>query len=131
MSIIKAENWDGVTDPTIPSGWNVGTPTGAVAIVTTAGGATPISSPNVIVAGVGTSSGFNTITWGTLDGNAGDVQVQGTIQFNNSGGISNIAASVFARSNASTTNYASSDFYELCLSGDDGAVEINKYVGGT
>ncbi len=94
-------------------------------------GATPISSPNVIVAGVGTSSGLNTITWGTLDGNAGDVQVQGTIQSNSSGGISNVAASVFARSNASTTNYASSDFYELCLSGNDGAVEINKYVAGT
>ena len=65
---------------------------GAVAIVTTTSDAIPISSPNLIVAGVGTSSGFDTITWGTLDGNAGNVQVQGTFQFNSSGGTGNVAA---------------------------------------
>ena len=131
MSVIKSENWDGATAPSIPAGWNVGTPTGAVAIVTTTSDAIPISSPNLIVAGVGTSSGFDTITWGTLDGNAGNVQVQGTFQFNSSGGTGNVAASVFARCNSSTANYQSSDFYELCLAGADAAVEINKYLGGT
>ena len=131
MSVIKSENWDGATAPSIPAGWNVGTPTGAVAIVTTTSGGIPISSPNLIVAGVGTSSGFDTITWGTLDGNAGNVQVQGTFQFNSSGGTGNVAASVFARCNSSTANYLSSNFYELRLAGADGAVEINKYLGGT
>lgn len=130
MSTIKFENWDTPPAGTMPVGWNVQTPLGDIPITTTTSGVTPISSPNVIVAPNNSLSGATqTATWDTADGNSGNVQVQGAVQF--VGGVNEVAGSVFARCNVSSCDYTSSTFYELCVSGSDGQIEINKYISGT
>jgi hypothetical protein len=121
-ALIKSENWDSVTAPAIPTGWNV------VGVVTTTTGATPISSPNMI-ATPSSGSGIYTATWGTPDDNAGNCSVTGTGQFSSVISESGSNFAVFARANSSTVTYGTSTFYEFCVSGNDGAFEINVFNG--
>jgi len=74
-TVIKYENWDGVTAPAIPFGWSVSTP-----IVTTAspgGGIGPISSPNVLACPSQLSATNWAAVWGTVDGAGGNVELLG------------------------------------------------------
>lgn len=121
MSLIASQNWDGVSPPAIPGGWNV-----LGVIVTTAAGVAPISSPNMIAT---TAASVATITYATKDGNNGNVIVNGTGLI--AAGINNSEFSVFARSSASTTNYTSSTFYEFAFSPLNGWFAINKWLSGT
>jgi hypothetical protein len=131
VSSIFSENWDGVTAPAIPAGFNQQDIDG-FEIVTSTSGATPLSSPNILkLAGSSGLASFRTITFGTLDGAGGNVQVTGTGQFGSGGGISNSEFAVFARSNQSTTSYTSSTFYEFRVSGANAAFEINAFHAGT
>jgi hypothetical protein len=59
MGIIFSENWDIVTAPAIPTGWNCPS-----AIITKSTGATPLSSPNMIDVWSGGTSG--TPNYGTI-----------------------------------------------------------------
>ena len=125
MSLIHGENWDGVTAPATPTGWNV-----SAFIVTATSGATPLSSPNMLSLPAG-SAGSEIITYATQDGNSGNVTVQGTVQFGTGGSSGNSWGSVVARGNSATLSYSSSTFYELAFSGENGDLEINKVVAGT
>ena len=124
-SVLHHETWDSASPPAMPSGWNAQTD-----IATTATGPTPISSPNMVQ--VASSSGaFYTATWGTRDGNSGNVAVQasgcdGTLVSAISG-----AFSAFGRSSASTTAYGSSTFYEAQCNLNTQTVALNKVVAGT
>jgi hypothetical protein len=124
VAVLHAENWDGVTAPAIPAGWNASSP-----IVTAVAGPTPLSSPNMVTLST-TSSSREAITWGTPDGVSGNVIVQGTAYFQGSSfPIGN--ASVLGRGSVSTLLYTSSTFYELNLSLTSGALKLNAIVAGT
>jgi hypothetical protein len=125
MSVLHFEQWDGVTAPAIPSGWNVQT-----GISTTSTGPTPISSPNMVQV-ISSSTGFLTATWGTVDGVSGNVTVQGTGCDGTLAGATTGYFSVFARGSASTLLYASSTFYEAQLSFVNGTLKLNSVVAGS
>src|ERR1700728_2266394 len=125
MGLIHFENWDGVTAPNIPSGWNI-----SADLVTATSGATPISSPNFLKLPAA-SSGTQTATWGTLDGNLGNVQIVGNVQFGTGGGVNNSSMAVFFRCNQSTCSYSTSSFYEFSVSGNNTDFEVNVYVSGS
>jgi hypothetical protein len=127
VATLHFENWDGVTAPALPSGWTTQSGSGIVT-ATGSGPVVPISSPNMIEA-PGPTFSPNTITWGTQDGVGGNVQVTGTGLFN--GGVNNASFAIFARSNASTTLYSSSTFYEAAFSGSGDEIAVSKYVSGT
>jgi hypothetical protein len=75
MSVLKTENWDGVTAPGIPSGWN-----NDANLVTSA--AVFNSSPNSLSLKGTASAGVPAYcTWGTADGVGGNVVVQALCQF--------------------------------------------------
>jgi hypothetical protein len=123
MSTIVSQNWDSVTTPALPSGW---TSNGGTGVVTASGGITPISSPNMIVVTSGTGSSQQTITWGTQDGNAGNVAIVVTGQFVSSGAMS---FSALVRGSANPIVFASDTFYEFRL--ENSAFQINKVVAGS
>jgi hypothetical protein len=126
--LIKSETWDEVTAPAIPSGWNVTAAGGFTTIITATAGPTPISAPNMLYQAAGPVSA-RTITWATLDGNSGNVQVQGTGLFDTS--YANSEFAVFARCNTSSFNPTTDTAYVWKLSGSAGAFEVLKYVAGT
>jgi hypothetical protein len=100
VGIIFSERWNGVTAPAPRSGWDSpGT------IVTTTSCATPLSSPNMIVAPTG---GAEIITYAMLDGHAGNVRVQGRGQFGTGGGSHNSWFSVITRGHSSSLSHGSS-----------------------
>jgi len=110
-TVIKYENWDGVTAPAIPFGWSVSTP-----IVTTAspgGGIGPISSPNVLACPSQLSATNWAAVWGTVDGAGGNVLVQAS--FNAASVPSQQGWGVFARASASTLG-PGTDYYWALLS---------------
>jgi hypothetical protein len=130
MSTIKSENWDGVTAPALPSGWNAQASGGYAAVTTSTGAPSSISSPNTIYLpasyGLG---GPRSITWATLDGNSGDVQVVGTGLF--AANTGNSEFSVFARANTSAWSSTTDTAYAWAFSGSNGTFEVRKYVAGS
>lgn len=127
---LKFENWDGVTAPTVPSGWTVDSPLATASSFL--GGISPTSSPNALVLSVAGNSTSRYATWGTTDGNSGNVSVQAS--FNTAANTDQITWSLFARSNASATNRSTSTFYlwQLDLTNLNSKVfKINGGVGAT
>lgn len=122
MGFPHSENWDGVTAPSVPSGWNYAP--GAYETVTSpvTGGASPISSPNMLQLPAG--SGQTPITWGTADTSSGNVTVTGSGLCDVAFSIRNF--SIFYLCNASTCVPGTSDYYELNL--DESASTLSLYV---
>ncbi len=108
MSILKFENWDGVTAPAIPSGWTVNSPANTKSSL--AGGIAPISSINVLgVVAQGGGAPTRFATWGTQDTNNGDVAV--SAYFNNDANTDANVWGLFARCNVSAAVRSTSTFY--------------------
>jgi hypothetical protein len=127
MGVLHYENWDSVTAPAIPAGWNVQS-----AIVTATTPETPISSPNYL-AFQGTDAAWHTATWGTADGNSGNVTVSGTVSFGGSAIVigNSISFAVFCRSNSNATIYTGSTFYSAGMVRTGGTLFLDSIVGGT
>jgi hypothetical protein len=121
LSIIHYENWDGVTPPSIPAGWNA-----PAQIITTTSGATPISSPNMITLSSPGSGTLYAITYGTPDTLSGNVAVVGTGQFS----LGAASFSVLGRGSSSTLTYAGSTFYEARLDYVNSQVALYKSIAG-
>jgi hypothetical protein len=128
MALLKFENWDSATPPALPAGWN----SSGANIVTSIGVGSdqPYSLPNQIANTADTFT-FDTLTWGTSASSA-DMIVTGLCNFGGHvGNALNNEYSLISRSNASTTSYSSSIFYEACMSAITGVASIFKNNAGT
>jgi len=109
MSILHAENFDGVVAPAIPSGWNVDPNYATETAVFR-------SSPNGLQ--IPSSAAFGSdfyATWGTADGSAGNITVSCYV---NPGGTRGIFGGVTARGSASTLDSSMSSQYVCWLTSD-------------
>ena len=124
MAIVKAESWDGVTAPAIPSGWSTVAAWGTETSVF-ASAANGVQNTNTAV----TTVAF----WNTNnDGNGGDAMTSATFLFSGAG--TNIACYVFCRMTTASTLQSGITSYvsQLHFAGAGGpAVFLRKLVGGT
>jgi hypothetical protein len=132
MSVIKAENWDGVTAPAVPTGWNVS------ANLATATG-TVISAPNALALASGAGAADNYATWGTADTSSGNVSVYALFYFTTlvggGPGFGN-RCGVAARGSTSSLNSSATTQYVGWLTTDTasaskGQLSISKFTSGT
>ncbi len=126
-SLIKYENWDGVSAPSIPAGWTVDAQLTTTSSPT--GGISPLSSPNVLAGEPSVPGPIEAATYDTPDSASGNVLVYASF---------NIAATgttqvwgVFARSSACPVVVNSSNFYWATLSPTASTCELYTVVGGT
>ena len=124
---IATQNWDGVTAPAIPAGWNVDS--NYTTTASPGGGIVPVSSPNVLALAATSGAVDRYATYATTDGVGGNVVV--AAYFN----VTNIAthevAGVTARGSASTLNSSGTSQYRGFLDYQAGEVNIDKFVGGS
>jgi len=127
-SLIHYEGWDGVSAPSIPSGWTVSSP------LVTAGapypsGISPLTSPNWLKC---SSSGTNThypATWDVADPANGNVLVYASfIAYTTT---NNQTFGVFARGSAYPLFIGSSSYYWAQLSPENSVCQLYAVVGGT
>ena len=126
---IAAQSWDLVTPPAIPAGWTVDSP---IATTTQTGGVasiTPTSSPNMLALLASGTNSHYFATYGTTDGNGGNVTVQAN--FNAPSVTNNHTWGLTARGSASALNVTSTTFYWLQFSAYRGEMLIYKMVSGT
>jgi hypothetical protein len=125
---IATQNWDSVTAPALPSGWNFST----ASLVTTSslsGGLTPTSSPNVLeLAAFGTSAA-QLATFATTDGNSGNVTVQANFAVHDGSSVTSTVG-LFARSSSATPSLPSSSLYLATIDFANGNVTLAAYVSG-
>jgi hypothetical protein len=125
-TLIHHENWDGVSAPSIPSGWTASAPVATTA--TPSGGVTPLSSPNVLACSAsGTSNDYPT-TYGIADSESGNVLVYAS--FNAASTTDNQVYGVFARGSAYPLTPGSSSFYWAQIRADTGTLRLYSVVGG-
>jgi hypothetical protein len=122
---IATQNWDGVTPPAIPGGWNVSGTFTTVA----PGSITPVSSPNVLEFSPSTNSSYFA-TYGTADGNSGNVIVSAYVAIVPGAG-NQCRMGVTARCSASTMNLTSTSAYLAWLDWGAQTIGIGKVVSGT
>jgi hypothetical protein len=125
---IATQNWDGVVAPAIPAGWTVDSPivtttqTGGVA------GITPTSSPNMLALLASGTNSHYFATYGTTDGNGGNVIVQAN--FNSPSVTNNHTWGLTARGSASALNVTSTTFYWLQFSAFRAEAILYKMISG-
>jgi hypothetical protein len=129
MSILNfSENWDGVTPPAIPAGWNV-----SAQLTTSALGAAH-SGPNVLSMS-GSASTWYYATYGTGDSSAVQFQLTGYMQPLTKTNPASVAL-LFNGSNTtldhSTTSYYQLRIFQTQIVGPpDAGVYLEKVVSGT
>jgi hypothetical protein len=126
MALIHYENWDGVTAPTIPAGWNVGV---GFATSTAAHGITPTSSPNYLLFTPSSATTFFA-TYGTADGSGGNCTVSSNLQFFQVTGLHG-RMGVTARGSASTLNLSSTSTYAAWVDFSANTTALVTIVSGT
>lgn len=127
---IHSENWDGVTPPAIPAGFNCDA--NLVTTATFAGGITPTSSPNALKQSGGSLNTNYCCTWATADSNSGNVTVQANCTWYWSTSTPN--STIFglcARGSAATLNFSSTSFYWFTFDFIVQQVAIQKVISGT
>jgi hypothetical protein len=126
MSLIHSENFDGLTPPALPSGWNFGTGYVSTALEL---GVTPTSSPNMLAnPPASTTTYFG--TYATADTNSGNVIVQANVNFF-SAASPGPRVGLTARGTASTLNLSSTSNYSAWIDFNAGSAGISKIVSGT
>ena len=106
---IASQNWDGVTPPADPAGWNYST-ANFTTTTTLPVSQSPISSPNVLQ--LSQSSNADAFaTYATQDGNSGNVIV--SAYFMAGSASNNCQGALVARANVNAVVKASSTFYYL------------------
>jgi hypothetical protein len=126
VSLIHAENFDGIIVPAMPSDWTVGT---GFTTTTVVDSVTPTTSPNE-VKWVNATDGIYYATWGTAtDGNSGNCIVQCDIN-TFSATSTDLRLGVTARGSASTLS-SSTSCYAAWIDFDSGLAGISKQISGT
>lgn len=124
---IASQNWDGVTPPSLPSGWNFGT---ASMVTTTSlpGSLSPISTPNVLYY-PGTSNTNYFAIYETSDGNSGNVVVSGYFAIGSYS--TRISCGLVARCSTTAPTTTSGSYYWFDVSFDAGTVSLIASVSGS
>lgn len=120
------QNWDGVTPPAIPSGWTVDSG------ITTAAptfGVLPTSNPNLLQYNPSSSNGIFCASYGTQDGNSGNVQVQAN--FNADAQGSHCRYGLVARASVYPFTSLSGNYYRASLKIDTMTAVIQYVTAGT
>jgi len=111
----------------MPAGWNFDAPYATTASLS--GSILPTSSPNVL-APVSATNSYFLCTWGTVDGNNGDVVVQTNVNWF-AAGSHKARGACTARGSAPTLNFTNTSFYTGHLDLGQGVSAITKVVNGT
>jgi len=123
-----SQNWDGVTPPAIPSGWTVDS-VFTTATTPLSGGLSPTSSPNVLAM---TPASTNTIyyaSFGTQDGNSGNVATQ--VNFAVTAVGTHCRCGVMARGSAYPLSGGSTSFYRALMGWDTGLISAQRVNSGS
>jgi hypothetical protein len=130
VALTYTQNWDGVTPPAIPAGWNVDTD-----FATLAPNSNWVSSPNTLkLADAHTINVPAYATYATVDGNGGNVIVSAYFEFN---GTNACQWGVAARGTGSTLDNSTTSQYVCWLQLNPGfptlstRVRISKVIAGT
>jgi hypothetical protein len=127
VSVIKYENFDSVTPPAMPAGWNVSTGSFTLATIAATGGISPTSPPNMLecVSGAGA---YGLATWGTPDGAGGDVTVQANVAWIGIGTKAKMGLT--ARGSAATLDFSGTTYYTAYCDPATGVAGIATVIGG-
>jgi hypothetical protein len=112
---IATQNWDGVTAPAQPSGWNYS----SASLITTSSlsaGISPTSNPNVLELAATATNASSFATYATADGNGGNVAAQANFAVTSfghtcSGGLIVRASTAAIVQNSSTFYWAILDLF--------------------